>query len=131
MIAYSRFLRIFARCNFAVCALLTICGYIMPDQIRGDKPLNWVGAAVVLFSFGLMLVLMVIYHIKLGNSAAMDLIRFTPLNITLYLVLGAHAGYRLFFCHAAPGSKLMATLALSLLLNLSGIIMTNNYLKSK
>ena len=137
MVVFSRIMQVLGGCNFVIGVALTIYGYILPNKIEGGTYINIVGLIFVTFSLFLMLILTGVHCFIIGNDRAENLIDFNIRNSILYVIVGVNLVYRLFFGDfsrpengtSLTGAKLMAGLAISLLINLSVAIMATNYLK--
>lgn len=137
MYIYSRILQLFGWCNLCVCLIFTIIGYLWPKEMVGGTFLNLVVSSFSTLSLFVIIVLFGVFSFKVGPSKINDLIIFNPINVTFYIVFGVHWMYRLFFFDTGgmengvsmTSTKLMATIAMELLLNLSVIVTSTNFLK--
>ena len=139
MLVYSHIVRILGYFNFATCAILTIYGYVIPEKLQGGTNANAIGSMFSLLGFHIMLVMLAVFMVKVGDLMVDRLLRFTVFNGVLFAVLLIN----LFFClnfgdsyyvyvengSSVTRSKLMMYLAGALLLNLTAIITTTNYIR--
>lgn len=136
MIMYSRILQILGYSNFILCLFFTIYGYMYPQKFIGGTPLNAISSILIILSFFVMLVLIGIFCAKVGNSYVDELVNFNVKNVVIYVICGINLVFRLFFSDtnsmengsSLTASKLMAGLALALVLNWSVIVISTNYI---
>jgi len=139
MTVYSRILQFLGLLNLVVCLPFTIYGHIFPNNIKGGMAANEIGSCIIVEAYFLMMILTVIYCFILGEDTINNLIKFNAASIILYIVFVANIIYCLLFTDTSAAmengssitsSKLMSNFALSLLLNLTVVIMSTNYIKS-
>lgn len=135
MLIYSKILSVIGLSNIAFCSGFSIYYFIKPTDFAKGTFINNLAYAIGFFGFFIMMILMVIYGLALGEKRIEELITFNALNIPLYILFTINLLYRLFFdkqlsvLGSSTPSKVAATLALALLLNLTTVTMAINYVK--
>lgn len=135
---FSKTLQFASIFNLTAGILLTVIGFCSENAFKGGTLLNQIGLLFSVEAFGIMLVSIVIFSIINGDSKIDGLLSLKWSNIIMYIVFGANVVYRLFFHNnselengfSATGDKVLAGIALSLILNLTILIISSNFIKS-
>lgn len=138
MAIYSHVLRFLNVFNLVAGAMLTVASFFNKKAFIGGTALNQIAAIFSIEAFGLILVLSIIFSVMLGSDTEDVLFKPQLKHIILYVVFSLNALCRMFFHGNAEiengtsftSDKVLATIALSLLINLSAFILSNNYIHS-
>ena len=136
MVVYSRILQILGCFNFIIGVVMTVYGTLFPNSVKGGTIFNSFGAMFLAFSLVLMLVLVSIFYAILGKGYVENLVRFTPQNIVLYIIIIGNMIYRFFWRDikeiengsSLTCAKLMAGCSVVLYLNFTIVLLMSNYL---
>lgn len=134
MLIYSKVISVIGLFNIILCSGFSIYYYTKPTNFDEGTFINNLAFIIGFFGFFIMLILMVIYCLVLGEKR-IDLVTFNAFNTPLYILFTINLLYRLvfdkqlFILGSSTPSKVATTLALALLLNLTTVTMTINYIK--
>ncbi len=139
MAVFSKSLQIASFFNLLLGVLLTIIGFYHKSAFVGGSKLNQVGTLFLIEAFGIMLISIIVFSIIVGDNKINTLFSFGWKSIVIYIILGANAVYRLFFHGNAEiengfsttGEKILAGIAISLVLNFTICLISTNFMKLK
>ena len=139
MIVFSQSLQIASFFNLLLGGLLTVIGFCHKTAFVGGSKLNQIGTLFLIEAFGIMLISIIIFSIIVGDNIINKLFSFGWKSIIIYIILGANVVYR-FFSHSnaemengfsTTGEKILAGIAISLVLNLTIHLISTNFIKLK
>ena len=139
MIVFSKSLQIASFFNLLLGGLLTVIGFCHKTAFVGGSKLNQIGTLFLIEAFGIMLISIIIFSIIVGDNIINKLFSFGWKSIIIYIILGANVVYRFFFHSNAEmengfsttGEKILAGIAISLILNLTIQLISTNFIKLK
>lgn len=138
VIIFAKILRFASVFNLSVGILFTVTGFCLKNEFKGAKILNQIGFLFSIEAFGIIMILMLIFSIVIGDGIIDKLFSPKWYAVALYIVFAANVIYRLFFNSniemengaSATGEKVLAGIALSLILNLTVLIISSNFIRS-